>query len=104
MINNPASILIPIFDTCIHDEKELTANVAAVICKANGERKYAAFINNSQIEILLVLSELNKVTLNKGLLLKPGGSYEINFNNLYVGAVCAVSKFTCKLSFVECVE
>ncbi len=104
MINNPASISIPIFDTCVHDEKELTPNVAAVIVKANGERKYAAFTNNSKIEILLVLSELNKVTNNKGLLIKPGGSYEINFNNLYVGTVCAVSKFSCKLSFVECVE
>jgi hypothetical protein len=104
MINNPLSLFIPVFDSCTHDEKELNANTSVVIMKANAARKYAAFINNSQAEILLMLSELNKVTSNKGLLLKPGGSYEINCNNLYVGTVCAVSKFACKLSFVECVE
>ncbi|MCC5641098.1 hypothetical protein LC593_35815 [Nostoc sp. CHAB 5844] len=103
MINNPPTLASPIFDTCTHLEKELTANVAVIILKANTLRKYALLMNISPAEILLVFSELDKVT-NKGILIKPGGSYEINSNNLYVGTVCAVSKFAAKISFTECIE
>lgn len=103
MINNPGSITAQIFDNCTHDEKELIANTAALIIKANSNRKYLALINNSNTEITLTLGELRKVANNKGIILKPGGSYEINSNNLYIGAVSAISKFACKISFTECI-
>ncbi|MCC5641345.1 hypothetical protein LC593_37245 [Nostoc sp. CHAB 5844] len=105
MINNVASnTAIAVFDTCTHGDKSLIANSATEILTAKSERKYAAFINNSTIEITLVLGETNKAALNKGIILKPGGSYEINSNNLYIGVVSAIAKIACKLSFVECVE
>lgn len=104
MINNPPSISVPVFDSCTHSEKELTANLAAVVMPANSARKYAVIVNSSAVEIVLTLGALSTVSNNKGLTLKPGGSFEINFNNLYVGAICALSKFACKLSFMECIE
>ncbi|BBD60598.1 hypothetical protein NIES2109_33970 [Nostoc sp. HK-01] len=105
MINNVASSSpIAVFDSCTHSDKSLIANSAAEILAAKSERKYAAFINNSSVEITLILGETNKAALNKGIVLKPGGSYEINSNNLYVGAVSAIAKLGCKLIYVECVE
>lgn len=104
MINNPSSIAISVFDSCTHGEKQLTANVATIVIPVNTKRKYAAIINDSSVNIALTLGELTKVSNNIGLILKPGGSYEVNANNLYVGTICALSKFACKLSFVECIE
>jgi hypothetical protein len=109
MINNVANNVVSsspktTFDTCTHSDKSLIANSAAEIIAANSERKYAAFINNSTVDITLILAETSKAALNKGIILRPGGSYEINSNNLYVGVVSAISKFACKLIFVECIE
>ncbi|MBE9210507.1 hypothetical protein IQ244_29195 [Nostoc sp. LEGE 06077] len=103
MINNVASG-VQVFNTCTPGEKPLTANSATSIIEANANRRYAAFINNSNVEITLSFTEAAKAALNKGIVLKPGGSYEINSNNLYVGAVSAISKIAAKLSFVECIE
>jgi hypothetical protein len=105
MINNFSSnSAIAVFDSCTHGDKSLIANSATEILTAKSERKYAAFINNSTIEITLILGETNKAALNKGIILKPGGSYEINSSNLYIGAVSAIAKTGCKLIFVECTE
>lgn len=105
MINNVASSsAIAVFSNCTHSDKSLIANSAAEILIAKSERKYAAFVNNSTVEITLILGETSKAALNKGIVLKPGGSYEINSNNLYIGAVSAIAKLACKLIFVECVE
>jgi hypothetical protein len=106
MINNVANVVSSsptktTFDTCTHGDKSLIANSAAEIIPANSERKYAAFLNNSTVDITLILGETNKAALNKGIVLRPGGSYEINSNNLYVGVVSAISKFVCKLIFIE---
>ncbi|MCC5641129.1 hypothetical protein LC593_35975 [Nostoc sp. CHAB 5844] len=104
MINNVASSNITVFSDCTHNDKSLIANSATEILTAKSERKYAAFVNNSTVEITLALGEPGKTAINKGIVLKPGGSYEINSNNLYIGVVSAISKFACKLSFMECVE
>src|SRR5689334_8672804 len=92
------------FDTCTNDEKSLPKETKTEILKANTERKYGAFINNSSVDITLILGAADKGAINKGIILKPRGSYEINSQNLYLGAVFAVSAFATKLTFVECVE
>lgn len=91
------------FTTCNHDEKSLSANAKTEIINANPERKYAAFINNSSVDITLILGDTTQGAINKGIILKPRGSYEINANNLYTGKVVAIAASLCKLSFVECV-
>lgn len=101
MINNVTNTAIAVFDNCTHGDKSLIANSAAEILAAKSDRKYAAFINNSPMEITLVLGETTKAVINKGIILKPGGSYEINSNNLYIGAVSAIAKTACKLIFIE---
>lgn len=104
MINNVTNTSIAVFNNCNSSDKSLIANAATEILAAKSERRYAAFINNSPVKITLVLGETNKTALNKGIVLNPGGSYEINANNLYVGAVSAIAQTACKLIFVECVE
>lgn len=107
MINNVANNVVSssptkaTFDSCTHGDKSLIANSAAEIIAANSERQYAAFVNNSTIDITLILGETSKAALNKGIVLRPGGSYEINSNNLYIGAVSAIAKTACKLIFIE---
>ena len=92
------------FATCTNDEKSLSANVKAEILKTNPNRKYAALINTSGVDITLILGDTDQGGINKGIILNPRGSYEINANNLYLGKIVAVALSTCKLSFVECVE
>jgi hypothetical protein len=48
----------------------------------NSPGAYACFINNSTREITLILSNSSNGAINKGIILKPGGSYEINGPNL----------------------
>ncbi|OUL34103.1 hypothetical protein [Nostoc sp. 106C] len=91
------------FNSCEGDEKVLVANTKAEVLNQNTDRKYAAFINNSVVDITLILGSTEKGAINKGIILKPRGSYEINANNLYLGKVSAVSAFACKLTYLECV-
>lgn len=106
MINNVSeSGSIFEFSNCTNADKSLTANVAEIVLNANTARRYSAFVNNSSIDITLVLSDKTNVVIGKGIILKPrGGSYEINSNNLYVGSVSAIAANNCKLSFVECIK
>jgi hypothetical protein len=91
------------FTTCTNDEKSLSVNTKAEILNANPDRKYSAFINNSSVDITLILGDTNQGSISKGIILKPRGSYEINANNLYLGKVVAIAASVCKLSFVECI-
>lgn len=109
MLNNPPTIngtstnSIIRFDQCINQEIVLGADAALNILSANLKRIYAAFINNSDADITLVLSDSSKAVINKGIILKArGGSYEITQLNLYVGKISAISDVDAKLSFVEC--
>ncbi|MEH2261036.1 hypothetical protein [Nostoc sp.] len=107
MINNTqeAGGVVNKFSNCINSDKSLTSNMSDVVLNANSVRTYAAFINNSSIDITLVLGDKANTTVGKGIVLKPrGGSYEINSNNLYIGKVSAIATNNCKLSFVECIE
>jgi hypothetical protein len=91
------------FNTCINDEKSLPANAKTEILNANSERKYSAFINNSNVDVTLILGDTAQGGINKGIILKPRGSYEINANNLYLGKITAVAPSASKVSFVECI-
>lgn len=106
MINNSSNTIEVVrFSDCVHGDKDLTGNVADTVLNANGNRQYAAFINNSLYDITLILGDKTKGGVNRGIVLKPrGGSYEINQNNLYVGKISAISANNCKLIFVECTE
>ncbi|BAY74182.1 hypothetical protein NIES25_51640 [Nostoc linckia NIES-25] len=105
MLNNPSDSsngsAVP-FDKCTNDEKSLNAN-GTLLLEANANRSYAIFVNNSNIDITLVLAESANAVNKKGVIIKPrGGSYEINQNNLYTGKISAVAASNCKISFVEC--
>jgi hypothetical protein len=103
MINNPPKIHTPTFENCTPGENELNPNIAEIIIKANSDRKYAVIVNHSSVEFSIVLGGVKKAD-KPVIVLKPGGSYEINSNNLYIGDVSAISKFACKVHFMECVE
>ena len=103
MLNN-SSTNTPInkFIDCSNNEKVLVKNVPSDIVVDNLARAYACFINNSIGEITLILGNSSEGAINKGIILKPAGSYEINANNLYLGKVSAISNSNSKLSYVEC--
>jgi hypothetical protein len=92
------------FSNCTNNEKLLSANVKTEILDVNPIRKYSAFINNSSVDITLILGDNTQGGINKGIILKPRGSYEINANNLYIGKVVAIAAAICKLTYVECIE
>lgn len=106
MINNTQELGgVLKFSNCTNAERSLTSNIADVILNANSARSYAAFINNSSVDITLILGDKTNAAVGKGIILKPrGGSYEINSNNLYIGKISAIATNNCKFSFVECIE
>ncbi len=110
MINNPSSqtasyAMAVGFSNCSNNEISLTVARLAVLVLAAGNRRYAAFVNNSDQDITLCFAVRENARINHGIILKPfGGSYEINQNNLYQGPVSAISAGKCSLSIVECLE
>ncbi|MEH2088038.1 hypothetical protein [Nostoc sp.] len=106
MINNTQDISgVVKFSSCTNADKSLTGNISDIVLNANSARAYAAFINNSSIDITLILGDKTNAAIGKGIILKPrGGSYEINSNNLYIGKISAIATNNCKISFVECIE
>lgn len=109
MINNPPVIQIENsqikkFDNCNNDETILVANTPIELIKKNEKRAYAAFVNLSNVDITLNLGSKSKAAINKGIVLKPAGSFCITQINLYTGAVFAISNYAAKISFVECFQ
>lgn len=102
MINNPAIVSTENnfvhFDNCKHKKISLTASTALDILPKNQKRLYAAFVNNSQTNITLVLGSRSGAVIDEGIILKPSGSYEITQINLYVGTVSAISSAAAILS------
>ncbi|MBD2416066.1 hypothetical protein H6G80_03145 [Nostoc sp. FACHB-87] len=92
------------FDNCTSDEVALTANNTSVILAANELRTYALLTNNSLIDITIILGEIEIATPGLGIVIKPGGNYEINLDNLYKGVITAVSANDSQLFCVECSE
>ena len=108
MINNPRVSVTGSrtvsFVSCQNGEMTLGAKTAILVLEPK-ERLYAAFVNNSTQPITLSLGSKDKARINHGIVLSPfGGSFEINQNNLYQGAVSAISPDKSSLSFVECIE
>lgn len=92
------------YKECNNNAISLAANTAETVLRP-ANRAYAAFVNNTNCDITLVLGTKDKAALNKGIVIKAyGGSYEINQINLYQGAVSAIAEKACLLSFVECLE
>lgn len=105
MINNSSNTIeVAKFSNCEHGVKELTTNIGDTVLNANTSRQYAAFINNSSSDITLILGDKSKGAINRGIVLKPKGNYEITQVNLYIGKVSAISVNNCKLTFVECTQ
>lgn len=90
------------FSQCENSILKLTANRAATVAEANPKRAYAAFINNSEADITLILGETTDRVPGKGIILKPNGSFEITQINLFVGKVSAISIADTTISIVEC--
>ncbi|MCV3213022.1 hypothetical protein OGM63_05685 [Plectonema radiosum NIES-515] len=106
MINNVAGLIssssVSSFSKSINSKVNLTPNTPVGILNSNSKRKYAAFINNSQVDITLVLEDKSKAIIDEGIVIKGyGGSYEITLLNLYTGKVSAISAAITHLSFVE---
>lgn len=60
-----------------------------LVLAANGTRRIANFVNDSDEDIYLALGE--DAELNKGIRLNAGGgNYEINATNMWRGAVNAI--------------
>jgi hypothetical protein len=106
MINNVPGLIsnssIPSFSKCRNSKVNLTANTPVGILNSNSKRVYAAFINNGEVDITLVLDDKSKAVIDEGIIIKGGGgSFEITLLNLYTGKVSAISANTTQLSFVE---
>lgn len=97
-------ILPTSFDNCTSELISLIANEVNILLSANESRNYALLTNNSNTDITLVLGEAETATPGQGLILKPGGNYEINSDNLYTGVISAVTAFDCQIFCVECIE
>ena len=64
--------------------------VSTAVLAANANRIFAQFVNDSDEEIYLDLSDT--AVMNEGIRLNAnGGSFEIGSTNLYTGAVTAIS-------------
>lgn len=80
---------MPTIITMTATELSTAENTSEVALAANDDRLYALFINDSNTVIYLRLGET--AVQHEGIYLSAnGGSYEINWTNLYKGAVNAI--------------
>jgi hypothetical protein len=105
MINNPPNIQLTSgfepFSTCINRSTSIDANSTVEIVGDNPNRMYAAFINVSTSPVTLILGARNDGNIDKGIPINPGGSFEINSENLYRGKISVVAVKAAKISWVE---
>ncbi|MDX2254678.1 MAG: hypothetical protein NW214_04100 [Pseudanabaenaceae cyanobacterium bins.39] len=78
-------------------------STSQVILPVNPNRQQVTLVNRSLTEEIFInyggMAELNRgITLMRG-----GGSYEINFSNLYRGAISAISAASANLTGIEAV-
>ena len=84
MINNVSALIantsVSSFSKCTNSKVNLIPNEAIGVISNNSKRVYAAFINNGQTDITLVLDDKSKAVIDKGIVIKGyGGSYERGF-------------------------
>lgn len=66
----------------------LTANTAASIA-ANPNRKYMLIVNTGTATVRMAIDATASATV--GIPIEPGGNYEINSTNLFLGAISLFS-------------
>jgi len=75
----------------VTDTKVAVDTATTVVLAANPGRKTAVFVNDSNQPIYLAFG--NAAVLNQGVRINAsGGSYEINRNNLFLGAINAIAE------------
>ena len=75
----------------VTDTKVAVDTATTVVLAANPGRKDAVFVNDSNQPIYLARG--NDAVLNQGIRLNSGGgSYEINRDNLFLGAINAIAE------------
>jgi len=78
-------------------------DTSTTILAANADRKYALIVNDSDTVIYLALGAAASV--NSGIRLNAnGGAYEINWTNLFKGAINGIHAATGLLKTVTVVE
>jgi hypothetical protein len=92
----------PKFGNCVNNSIVLKANVAQEFLPDNPSRIYALIQNNGEVDVTLALG--SDCEFGKGIVIKPGGNYEITCLNLYVGVLTAIAEFNCEISYSECVS
>jgi hypothetical protein len=104
MINNSqSSVGLVSFTQCKNDVTVLNEDVPTQILDANSERLYASFVIESRSIVTIFLGDRNAGNIERGIPLKPGGSFEINLSNLYRGKVSALCQEDgAKISWTEC--
>lgn len=72
------------------NESVTVGTSTTAILAANGQRHYAAIINSGSYPVYLGIGA--EAVANKGIYLAPsGGSYEINEQNLFIGAINGIA-------------
>jgi hypothetical protein len=69
------------------------------VVEARPAREYLSVHNNGSAVVYLALGA--DAEMNKGIRLPSGGSYEINYTNLFVGEVNAISSASTVVCFQE---
>ena len=92
----------PKFGNCINNSTVLEAGLSQTFLPSNPDRAYVIIQNNGSCDCTLTLGENSD--FGKGIIIKPGGNYEITCLNLYVGVLSAIAEFNCEISYSECVS
>lgn len=58
--------------------------------------------NSPSTPITVILGGNANAAIGQGIVLQPGGNYEILASNLYCGPITALAPSDCSLSYVEC--
>ena len=90
-LDNPSNITFPASTKGTHNRVSLPANSARQILDTNASRKSALIQNVSANQVTLQLNDIVGAVVGKGIILLPGGSYEISLLNLHTGKISAIS-------------
>lgn len=86
--------------TSVTDTAVAVDTASTLVLAANVHRADAVFVNDSNKEIYLARG--NAAVLHEGIRLNAsGGSYEINLDNLFLGAVYAIAEGGAKILTVS---
>lgn len=78
------------FKGTVTNDKNALSTTSEVVLAANAGRRYAYF-HNTDAAIDITLSFGETAVADEGIVLEPGGFYEIDTSNLYLGAINAIA-------------